>query len=138
MDSFADLTDKLFVTPKERLFCCHYSNLRNNFSMLEGDGLIPLPSLEKKYYEFFSQIKLCYPGIPIVYIHCPSTFEERDEYIERINAIRNIISKLTVYFPNIINIEIERPEKMQDDDFPYHFSEHTYDLVAEKLKEKLI
>ncbi|WP_052570841.1 WavE lipopolysaccharide synthesis family protein [Endomicrobium proavitum] len=137
MDSFSELTDKLFINKKTgKRFCAHFSDINTDtdFNELYNClGMLSLEEMEKAYDSFFSQIVKSYGNIPIIYLHFPTDFETREEFILRARKIKETIAKLSEKYSNILSINVDFLERAPEDDFPYHFSEKTYNYIARKL-----
>jgi hypothetical protein len=131
MDSFAELTDQKFTHREEGWsFCCHYSDLDHTAafeSEFEGHGLLPIAEIEAAYTRFFAWFENQYPGKEVIFVHFPTTLDERDSYKERGAEIIRVMTKLQAMKPYIQNLRIEDKfvEWHENDRFPYHFSHAT-------------
>ena len=45
----------------------------------------------------------------------------------------DVIHRLSLKYENLIPIELDYAGKNNEDDYPYHFSEETFGLLASKL-----
>ncbi len=138
MDSFSELTDKLFVSNDlHDSFLSHFSDIDHsgNFDHLYScRGLLETDLFEQQYHNFFDAIVATYGKIPIIFIHFPAVFDQRQEYRDRASAIVAAINNLTVKFDNLIPIELSNIKKSQDDNFPYHFSGDTILELAMRIQ----
>lgn len=140
MDSFAELTDKLFVNKRTgSCILCHWKDLEHSEyfeSLYDYHGLLPIDKLKHYYDEFFTECIRTYGEIPIIFINFPTTLDSRQQYKERGHAIEQIIDELSgAKFHNIIPVKADFVEKNPNDDFVYHFSEKTYISLALKIAD---
>lgn len=140
MDSFTDLTDKMFVRKKDnRQFTMLYRNIDHTGDFdekYECTGMIPEKDIEKLYNSFFGKLIKTYGDIPVLFLEFSSKFDERPEFISREKAIHEAITKVAEKYPNIKPIQMDIVESHESDDYPYHYSEHTYDMLAKKIAEQ--
>jgi len=136
MDSFAELTDQLFVHRKEEWgFCSHYSDLHVNNafnSKFSCEGLLAEEDMYQHYAAFFSLFRECYGKVPIIFLHFPTKLDHRAVFQKRSLAIHDAITRVSKEFPLFYSIMInddcvDWPEDGFDDSkFPYHFNTSTY------------
>lgn len=139
MDSFAELTDKMFVECNKygeivECFTCHYQdvNIKGTFYTCQGE--LPIEDLERCYRDFFEKIWEVYGNISIVYIEFPYVFETRKEYIRRAQKIGDIVRKLEKEYAYLQVIELHDVEGVGD--FAYHFTEKTFTTCAHEIVNK--
>lgn len=141
LDSFAELTDQKF---SHRLnlwsFCCHYSDVEHTEEfkkLFECQGLLPLDELPPLYEQWFDWIHVQWPAAPIVYLHFPSVLDSRSIYVERAAAIRLIVKNIALSRPYLLSCDVPKEDVRAhlDDDFPYHFSAHTYSAFRSRWNE---
>jgi len=131
MDSFSELTDQKFTHKKEGWsFCCHYSDLDHKAAFdndFESHGLLPIEEIETTYSRFFEWFEKEHPGKVVIFVHFPTTLDERTLYKERSAEILRVVSKLQSIKPFIHNISVDDKyiEWNEHDRFPYHFSKST-------------
>lgn len=148
MDSFAELTDQLFINKLDQWqFCCGYSDLTDSeqFSeQYECLGHIPLEWLKSAYLSLFDLFERRWGRVPIYFLHFPIALETRPIYIERHHAIVQTIQDISKIRPNVCSIEvdssqvrwpIDAPENIKS--FPYHYDDETYLMFKEKIGEIL-
>jgi hypothetical protein len=141
MDSFADLTDHKFTHRRDGWsFCCHFSDLTHSQEFIENftyEGLLPTPEIKNHIKSFLEFMQENYPKTKIVYIHFPTSLDERLIYRDRGLNILNDLLLLEEDYINFKNIYIEEKfvEKNKDDNFPYHYSEETNKKILEKWGE---
>jgi hypothetical protein len=141
MDSFSELTDKLFIANgNEWGFCSHYSDVNHNTDFNQKficKGLIASNTLKSIYINFFDKIKNIYGDIPILFIHFPTKFDKRPEYKYRSEIIIDILSDLSNRNYNLHSVTIDNNNIYQhdSDNFCYHFSASTIDSFANKILE---
>jgi hypothetical protein len=131
MDSFAELTDQKFTHRKEGWsFCCHLSDLERSPAfdeMFENNGLLPINEIEAVYTRFFEWFEQKYPGKDVIFIHFPTTLDERDSFKERSAEILRVMTALQKTKPFIQNLTLDEKfvEWNENDRFPYHYSKST-------------
>lgn len=138
MDSFSELTDKLFVSTKsESRFLAHWKDINHTKEFAElyrHDGLIPVDKLYEAYDKFFALFNRIYGQIPIVFLNFPTNLDQREEYKKRGEVIAEVIDTLAANkYHNLIPIKADIVEPNPEDSAVYHFSENTYKLLAKKL-----
>ncbi len=136
LDSFSDLTNQLFVSNKGNNFSSLYRwiNHEGDFdSLYKSLGLLELEEIFSCYDNFFSLLIENYGEIPIIFINFPSVFDSREKYQERSHKIKTVINELSIKYRNLVPIELEFATKNKEDDYPYHFSEETFAMLASKL-----
>lgn len=144
MDSFAELTDQLFINKLDQWqFCCGYSDLMHSevFSrQYECLGHISLGKLKSAYISLFDLFEHRWGRVPIYFLHFPIALETRPIYIERYHAIVQAIQEISRLRPNIRSIEVDNsrvqwpndvPENIKS--FPYHYDEQTYLIFKEEI-----
>lgn len=138
MDSFSELTDKLFVSRDfDDAFLSHYSDIDHSGDFDQRytcQGLLSINSIEQIYSDFFDAIIATYGEIPIVFIHFPAVFDKRDLYRDRASSIITAINNLSLRFHNLIPIELSNIKKSPNDDFPYHFSGDTIFELSTRIQ----
>lgn len=139
MDSYSELTDKLFVSKKgDGAFCCHYRDvdISEQFkSEYLFKGLLPIDEIKQHYDNFFAKINSVYGDIPILFLIFPSDIDPRPEYKMQCAEICNAVTSLSHKYKNIIALYPDIVEPHPTDKSPYHFSQNTYNLLAEKIVE---
>ena len=131
MDSFSELTDQKFTHRKKGWsFCCHYSDLKHSAEFdadFECHGLLPVEEIASAYTRFFEWFERKYPGKQVIFIHFPTTLDERVLYKSRGAEIHAIMLKMQKDKPFVRNIFIDDSfvEWNENDRFPYHFSKST-------------
>lgn len=144
MDSYSELTDKLFVSRRDGWgFCAHFSDLNRTAdfaSKFDCKGLIGVNELGACYEQFFGFIRRAFGPIPIVFLHFPSKLEVRDLYRSRAAAITEAIAALAPMFRPFFDIhvpeeEVDWPEVRPPslENFPYHYNSRTYVIFANTL-----
>lgn len=140
IDSFTDLTDKMFIRKKDgRRFTMLYRNidhLSDFDEKYECTGMIPEKDISKLYTAFFDKLVKTYGNIPVVFLEFSSKFDTRPEFISREKAIHDAITKVSKKHSNIKSIQMDIVEPNLSDNYPYHYSEHTYDMLAEKIAKE--
>lgn len=148
MDSFAELTDQLFMNALEKWqFCCGYSDIDHNEnfnSMYMGLGLLPLQDLQKSYENLFNFFEARWGKVPIYFLHFPIALEKREVFIERYNAIVEVIQSIAESRSHIHSVKIDEsrvawPKDLPEDLrlFPYHYDDATYRMFKEKIDSTL-
>lgn len=140
MDSFSELTDKLFVNTKNgSCFLSHWRDIEHIQDFEDKyycEGLLPIEHLRKYYIDFFSLFNRIYGNIPIIFINFPTALDSRNEYKIRGEIIEKIINDLSkTKFSNIYPIKADIVEPNPEDSSVYHFSNNTYKLLAKKISE---
>ncbi len=144
MDSYAELTDQLFIHHKRQWrFCCNYSDIRHDGefqSLFETAGLLPVEELEFHYRKFFNYIRKSVGQVPVVFLHFPSTLDKREKYKARQRSIAKIIAVMAEEFPPFYSLsvddsivdwpEVKHPET---EDFPYHYNQRTYEAFIDAI-----
>ena len=140
MDSFTDLTDKMFIRKSDgRRFTMLYRNIDHttDFDMrYECADMIPLEALSKLYDKFFDKLIKCYGNIPVLFLEFSSKFDNRKQFIDREKEIHKALETISKKYPNVKSIKMDVVEPHSTDGFPYHYSEHTYDVLAEKIAKQ--
>lgn len=131
MDSFSELTDQRFTHKTEGWsFCCHYSDLNHTSDFdqkFECQGLLHRDQIDVAYTNFFGWFETAHPGKEVVFVHFPTTLDERALYKERGKEILSVITRLQANKPYIklLSIEDQFVDWNENDRFPYHFSKST-------------
>jgi hypothetical protein len=131
MDSFSELTDQKFTHRKEGWsFCCHYSDLEHTTTFeneFETHGLLPISEIEAAYTLFFEWFEKVHPEKEVIFVHFPTTLDDRHLYKKRGAEILRIMNKLqtTKSFIQNVSIDDKYIEWNENDRFPYHFSKST-------------
>ncbi|MFV0626585.1 MAG: hypothetical protein ACK5N8_04475 [Alphaproteobacteria bacterium] len=137
MDSFSELTDKLFINKQnEKMFLFHYKDLIHDSDFdekYECLGLLPIDEIKNYYNLFFERVINVYGKIPIIYMHFPMDFEVREEYQKRVCEILGAINELQKKYDNLISITADTVEENLVDKNIYHFSQNTYYDIAKKI-----
>ena len=143
IDSFAELTDQKFVNKNEGwAFCCHYSDIEHSEAFeneFECQGLLDINSLESSYDSFFDYLTKTYPEKTIIFIHFPTTLDNRELYKKRGVEIKAAVNKLRSKYNNLISIALadELILPHENDDFPYHFGKETYSHFVTEINNAL-
>lgn len=137
MDNYTELTNKLFIHKTEHwAICGEYGHFKEG-TLTEDKfmhcGLLPINDIYIKYDEFFDYIAKWW-NIPIIFMHFPTTFDDREMYKEQGNAITSAIDKLSKKY-NIQDIHSDENliESHGDGDV-YHFSDNTKKHIAAKMQ----
>lgn len=145
MDSFAELTDQLFVHRRNGWgFCAHYSDLRHGEGFedfFESRGLLEEETFEQGYRQFFSLVRSCFSRVPIFFLHFPTILDSRDKFQHRFAQIRFALENLVEEFSPLFSLTVDpgivdwpTPDlSVGDTRFPYHFNSRTYDAFAEQM-----
>lgn len=146
MDSFAELTDQLFVHREEGWgFCCNHSDVRHDelfAQQFSCSGLLPTEEIRPSLDRFFTMIRERYGSVPILYLHFPCALETREKFRSRGEHIAATVHELAKVFPPLHSVAVaesivRRPElqREQDGTFPYHYNRETYEEFARKLRK---
>ena len=140
MDSFSELADKLFISKDGWAFCSDYTDVDHSGDFDDNfrcEDLLPFNQLKAYYIDFFNKLKETYGEIPVIFLHFPAKFDNREEYRQRAMFINDIISELAGKYSNLhsINVDDELIVKNELDDFPYHFSNETIEAFLNKILE---
>lgn len=139
MDSFSELTDKLFINKSDNSeFLMHYSNIDysgNFYDLYEDRGALPLDEIEPAYDAFFSMFCSEYGFVPIVFLCFPTDLDQRTEYKKRGEVIFSAVTKLAKKYKNLHVIKADFVEKNPTDNEVYHFSPETYKRIALKIAD---
>lgn len=135
MDNYSELTDKKFVHKDNWIVCGLYGDF--NITELEKEfefyGLLDKDKIYNTYSLFFNYIKNRW-DIPIIFLHFPTTFDERIEYIEQGKAITEALHELSkIYDIQNIHADADAIESKHDND-AYHFTTKTFKNMASKIK----
>lgn len=141
MDSFSELTDQKFTHRQEGWsFCCHYSDLIHSADFerdFQSCGLLPIEDIEQAYTRFFDWFGRKYPNKKVVFVHFPTTLDERILYKQRGAEIFRVMAKLQATKPFINNLSVDDKlvEWNENDRFPYHFSKFTNQVFVNNWGE---
>lgn len=144
MDSYAELTDQKFTHRSEGWsFSCNYTDLKTTGefnSIFSSQGLLDLDLLKEYYLKFFAWIKKKYSDTPLIYIHFPTTLDNREKFRKRGAFILEVMKEICRNHAFIFNISVEDKMvfKNGEDDFPYHYGIKTNKAFAEKIPVRLI
>jgi hypothetical protein len=135
MDSYSELVDKKITHKDGWSFCGTFGNFKPE-AFLDGtliDGtLLNIELIKPAYDKFFEYIKNCW-DIPIVFIHFPTTFDNRNLYINQGKAIMDAIKELSLKY-NIQNVYADDGAIERKDGDCYHFGNKTIENMAAKIK----
>ncbi len=139
MDSFSELTDKMFLSlSSPSRFLAHWRDINHTeeFEKLyRCTDLLPIDEIKKCYDDFFAMFVKTYGKCPILFLNFPTNLDAREEYKERGRAIAAAIDELAkTKYDNIIAIKADVVEPNPTDDAVYHFSEKTYKMLAKKIE----
>jgi hypothetical protein len=139
MDSFSELVDKKFVSKKNKKisFFAYFSDVNNAiFEKMNCEDLLPLDKIFETYKIFFSLFRN-YTNCPIVYIFFPDKLETRELFLERAKVIKKSIILLSKNYNDfyLIDIPFEIVSSDVNDPNVYHYSEETYEYIANRFKE---
>ena len=148
MDSFAELTDQLFVHNRERWqFCCHYSDLQQTTEFqqrFDCRGLLDVDRISDHYEQFFGRFRDCYGPVPVVFLHFPVKLDSREKFRARYQPIVEAIEAVKRRYPPFYSLEVDetivdRPATCEPglEDFPYHYNDATYESLAAQMREVL-
>ena len=145
MDSFAELTDQVFVHRRNgRMFCANYSDLRHTPAFgdrYECRGLLPVEELQACYQRFFSAVRADWKEVPVIFVHFPKRLDEREKFRVRHDAIRAAVEAVSREQSKVYSIVadeeiVEWPEDATPETkaFPYHYNRETYRHLADQVK----
>jgi hypothetical protein len=141
IDTFSDLTDKKFrLKGTNNYFYSHYNDLDKDseiFNLIEDHGLLDIHQVEIEYQKFIEKIIAFNNNTIIVFIHYPSKFESRREYIERGDKIFDILSRISISYKNVHNVKLSDSQVIAKDSFPYHFSNETNEILKYEIDRLL-
>ncbi len=139
MDSYAELTDQLFVSKKkDTSFCCNYSDLDPSFKKeFIAEGLLPLNELMEHYRNFFTLVRERFGSIDIIFIHFPCKLDQREEFITRHYTIKEVIAELSHTFQPffVYDVPNDQVKHADNDNFPYHYHETTYMYLQNEINK---
>lgn len=144
MDSFAELTDQKFVSKESgAAFACHYSDIEHNKTfdeLFECEGLMAIENMEGFYRDFFSLIENRYGIIPVYFIHFSTKLDNRIFYKKRADEIKRVMIMLEEEKSYIKNVFIDDDDVigMDNDAFPYHYGEYTYNQYLIELERVMV
>lgn len=143
IDSYSELVDQRFRHSSGWSFCACYTDVNHSQSFaseFSNEGLLALDKIEPLYVELFEWAKAKFGNIPIIYVHFPTKFDNRDKFKERGQALIDITTRLTGKY-RMTNI-IVPDEKISEADDPrhrdtYHFGSTTIAHIGDAIKEAL-
>jgi hypothetical protein len=144
MDSFAELTDQLFINKLDQWqFCCGYNDVvhSEDFSrQYECAGHISLGALKSSYLSLFDLFEKRWGSVPIYFLHFPIVLESRPIYVERYHAILKVVEDISKLKSNVLSIKVDDSKVCWPNDtpenirlFPYHYNDETYLKFKEKI-----
>lgn len=144
MDSFAELTDQLFMHKDCWQFLSHYSDI-NHSELFEKSftckGLLNPADIATSYEAFFDMLQKVYPAVPIIFLHFPTVLDSREKFKERGKIIFEALQSIKCRFANLHVFHVPEdivgwPGECKEEmlkDFPYHYSENVYDNQVEQI-----
>lgn len=135
IDNYSELTDKKFIHKTEKwMFCGQFGdfNIEKLLYQFDCHDLLNTDQIFNKYRLFFEYIKNKW-DCPIIFIHFPTTFDTREEYIKQGIAITDAIAQLAPIY-GIQNIHADPEAIEQKDSDIYHFTDKTVQNMAAKIK----
>lgn len=144
MDSFSELTDQLFRHKTEGWqFCCNYQDLAHDERLthdFESMGLMKLDGLKEDYIRALDVINARWPGTPVIYLHFPDVLEDREKFVTRAREIKYAVEECAAEVSNLYSFSVpagivKRPTVVEPgmENFPYHYSQRTYDTFSELI-----
>lgn len=142
MDSYAELTDQLFVERggRREAFCANYSDVVHSeefTARYECRGLLPCEEIEGRYRDFFTFLRREVGQFPIIFLHFPKDLETREKFRARHDAIASAISRLAEEFSPFHSIMLPfgtvRRSEADLVAFPYHYDANTYTRFAAEI-----
>lgn len=145
VDSFSELTDQMFRHKSQGWsFCCNYQDLRHDDGFadtFESLGLLELETLQARYTRILQTIRERWGDIPVIYLHFPDALEYREKFVERAREIRRIVDACAAAVPTLHSFSVpsaivKHPAVVEPgmENFPYHYSQETYDAFAEMIR----
>lgn len=136
MDNFAELVDRRIIHKDGWKFCGYRSDFKEEYFLdgtLTDCGLLNIDDIYNSYDSFFSYVKEKW-NVPIIFMHFPTVFEDREKYIKQGAVITEALEKLSPKY-NIQNIHAAADSIEQKDDSPlnYHFGNKTVENMANKI-----
>ncbi len=135
MDSYSELVDKKFTHKDGWSFCGALGDFEpSSFDdeIIISYGLMPIQSIKSTYDKFFQYIKNRW-NVPIIFIHFPTTFDNRIIYKDQALAISDALDYLSPIY-DIQNIYADDDAIENVDVNPYHFSIKTIKNMADKIR----
>lgn len=147
MDSFAELTDQMFINRSEHWrFCCGYTDVDHSEEFSNKyvcEGLLPIDQIKQYYLDLIHIFRKRWGAVPIYFLHFPIALESREIFRYRYEEILRIINEIGVENSNFHSIQIDesniqRPKNLAKElkEFPYHFDEATYLLFKKNIEQK--
>ena len=141
IDTFSDLTDRKFtINSGEKYFFSHYGDLDvsyRDFENIKDNGMLDLGKIRKEYHLFIERVTLINPSSQIIFIHYPSKFEYRMEYVQRGEEIATVLTELSKKYKQIQNIFLSEGQVISKDSFPYHYAEETNNILKYEISRKI-
>lgn len=134
MDNFSELTDKKIIHKDGWSFCGALGDFKSSAfddGTLVSDGLISINLIESLYDKFFQYIKNRW-NVPIIFIHFPTIFDDRELYQNQGRAISEALNHLSSIY-NIQNIHADPDSIERKDANYYHFTQKTIKNMADKI-----
>ncbi len=136
MDSYSELVDKKTMHKDGWSFCGCYSDFKQECfesGTLIDYGLLSIDKIYDSYDMFFNFIQQKW-NIPIIFLHFPTTFDDREKYIKQGIAITEALGKLSTKY-NIQNIHADEDciEQKEDSPLNYHFGNKTIKNMVDKI-----
>ena len=148
IDSFSDLTDRLFTTKIGSKFFCHFSDLSvetraylrdpsHTNQYIVDEGLMSLDGYSEKLDCLARRIWSIYgQSIPVFFINVPVVYETRDAYLRRAKQIFRESQLVAESCCNFFSISLDPGDvhSSPEDSFPYHFDDRTIDCFVREIK----
>lgn len=134
MDNFSELTDKKIIHKDGWSFCGALGDFKQNLfedGTLISEGLLAIDLIRSSYDKFFQYIKNRW-NVPIIFIHFPTVFDDRELYINQGKAISEALNYLSPIY-NIQNIHADIDSIERKDENYYHFTYKTIKNIADKI-----
>ena len=146
LDSFSELADQRFdARGGHWAFACAWTDVQHTQKFdanFRSSGLLDVDALVQAYTDLFGLLRSLWgQSTPIAFIHFPTNFEVREEFVHRGDRIRHAVDEAGLGDPLVFSISIpdalvKRPSDSSDD-FPYHYGEMTKRFVAGRLNDIL-
>lgn len=134
MDNFSELVDKKITHKDGWSFGASYGDLDPECfknGILIDKGLLAIDKIYESYDLFFQFIKEMW-DVPIIFMHFPTIFDDREIYIKQGNAITLAINDLSFKY-NIQDIHADLDSIERFDNNYYHFGFNTIKNMANKI-----
>jgi len=99
--------------------------------------LLSIDKFGDEYREFFNWFENAYPDTQVYFLHFSTKLDQREEFKIRALEIKRVmiqIEKEKKYIHNIF-LEDELVVPMENNDFPYHYNDSTYEEYLKELKK---